>query len=303
MTSRPSLSLAKVAGLATGAVALLGFSVPYLPQLPSPLLSFVPGFPILEFPLSISFRTSNQPTQDFICEPHTYQTELVSLDPLVIYIHSFLAPREIDALLVSAEPNFRPSLVSKAVGKVQTPDRTSWSAGLPRGDPAAECVLARSRAFLGTMLRDDWDDMGPPQLVRYTAGQRFNLHHDWFDIPVRDNDGSSRTWNRVASFFAILQDNCTEGETHFPYIRGIAGPNPWETDGDGEQDGNVGMVRPWRNHEEGGLAFRPIKGNAIFWVNLFANGTGDNRVIHAGLPLGDGLKTAMNIWPRQYYRG
>jgi prolyl 4-hydroxylase len=61
-------------------------------------------------------------------------------------------------------------------------------------------------------------------------------------------------------------------------------------------------VKPlWREHENGGLAFRPVAGNAIFWVNLHANGTGDERTNHAGLPLGKGRKTAMNIWPRQYY--
>lgn len=49
------------------------------------------------------------------------------------------------------------------------------------------------------------------------------------------------------------------------------------------------------------IAFRPVRGNALFWVNLDANGTGDSRTLHAGLPLQDGLKTAMNIWPRQYY--
>jgi prolyl 4-hydroxylase len=42
------------------------------------------------------------------------------------------------------------------------------------------------------------------------------------------------------------------------------------------------------------------KGSAIFWINLHRNGTGDERVMHAGLPLKGGRKTAMNIWPRQF---
>jgi len=57
----------------------------------------------------------------------------------------------------------------------------------------------------------------------------------------------------------------------------------------------------WREHPDGGLAFRPVAGNALFWVNLHANGTGDARTRHAGLPVVAGRKTAMNIWPRQYY--
>lgn len=74
------------------------------------------------------------------------------------------------------------------------------------------------------------------------------------------------------------------GETWFPDI---------EVNGEGEGK--------WRMYEEGGTAFRPVKGNAVFWVNLYGNGTGDRRMRHAGLPLMEGVKTAMNIWPRRVY--
>lgn len=50
-----------------------------------------------------------------------------------------------------------------------------------------------------------------------------------------------------------------------------------------------------------GVLFHPIAGNAIFWVNLHANRTGDERNIHAGLPVIEGEKIAMNIWPPMYY--
>ncbi|KAL2168884.1 hypothetical protein VTG60DRAFT_6719 [Thermothelomyces hinnuleus] len=186
--------------------------------------------------------------------------------------------------------------------------------------------------------------MGPPQLVRYTTGQRFNLHHDWFDVPQRaaaaaasdDGEFVPRRWNRVASFFAILEDDCTGGETYFPYAKPIVPPSPrgeamWQGGGvsgeknkkkksktktaategeqqeekqerEQEQEREEEEARPlWREHEDGGLAFRPVAGNAVFWVNLHANGTGDPRTNHAGLPLESGRKTAMNIWPRQYY--
>lgn len=80
------------------------------------------------------------------------------------------------------------------------------------------------------------------------------------------------------------------GETWFPYI---------ETGREGEGRGKG----KWRKHEDGGTAFKPRRGNAVFWVNLHGNGTGDERVQHAGLPLREGVKTAMNIWPRRVYGG
>jgi len=307
-------NLAKVAGVSAG-TALLAFSYPYIAKLSSPILSLVPDFPFADAPfLTPLFGTSaTTEPEPFVCDySHAYKTELVSLDPLVIYIHELLTPSDIASLISTAEPAFAPSEVVKHGRELRTQDRTSSSAGLPRDDPAVACVLARARRFMGTMMRDGWDDMGPAQLVRYRAGQRFNIHHDWYTMPrpAPASDGSARKWNRVASFFAILQDNCTGGETHFPYIGGVAPPSPWGQQAwlggiEGERErrsGADGEVQPlWREHEDGGLAFRPVAGNAIFWVNLHANGTGDMRTRHAGLPLGDGLKTAMNIWPRQYY--
>jgi prolyl 4-hydroxylase len=309
--------LAKMTVVSIGAF-LVGIGIPYLPSLPSPkLASFIGDFPVPDYPFAFPFlknRTESAGNTPFVCDTmHSYRTELVSLDPLIIYIHDLITPTEIASLLETAEPRFAPSQVTKHGRQQQTSDRTSSSAGLPRDDPTVVCVLNRARNFMGTMLRDGWDEMGPPQLVRYTAGQRFNVHHDWFDYPQWAADGE-RKWNRVASFFAILQDNCTGGETHFPHARPIAPPSPrgeavWQggrqtqTRSQQQQQKEEGEeAKPlWREHEDGGLAFRPVAGNAIFWINLHNNGTGDWRTVHAGLPLEKGLKTAMNIWPRHYY--
>ncbi|KAI1198357.1 hypothetical protein F5X97DRAFT_333375 [Nemania serpens] len=231
----------------------------------------------------------NTPSNDLPCEDQSYKTELISLEPLVIYIRDFFSTKDIDKMIEAGEDRFNPSVVNQGGRMVQNPYRTSWSAGLPAEDPAVQCVLERSKKFLGTIINPDEDEMGVPQLVRYTEGQEYNLHHDWLRIPQAAYDGSPRTFNRVASFFVILQDNCTGGETWFPFIKPVS-PQPNEPE----------ESRLWREHEDGGLAFKPVAGNGIFWVNLFPNGTGDMRTVHAGLPVTAGSKTAMNIWPRQY---
>ncbi|KAI2616393.1 hypothetical protein GGS26DRAFT_578444 [Hypomontagnella submonticulosa] len=263
------------------------YASPYVATLSPYLVSLSPS-------ISGIIGRDVEPTPVFFnCLPHTYTTEIVSLDPLLIYIDKFLAPAEIDALLEAGEPEFAPSRVYKSGRNQGTSDRTSSSAALPRDNPAVQCVLARAEGFLGTMLDPSRDDIGPPQLVRYTAGQRFNRHRDWYERPqpVRKGMlGRGKSWNRIASFFAILQDQCTGGETWFPLVNTTA---PSKIDGEGRKF--------WRRPEEGGLAFRPVAGNAVFWVNLFANGTGDQRTVHAGLPVEEGLKTAMNIWPRKFY--
>ncbi|XXG97891.1 hypothetical protein Hte_004206 [Hypoxylon texense] len=299
--------------IAVLAPVLYRFASPYLAILSPYIESLSPSSITKTFSSSSQAvehtSSSTSSSSSFTCLPHTYTTEIVSLDPLLIYIDSFLSPAEIAALLAAGEPAFAPSRVFKAGRRQGTADRTSASAALPRDDPAVACVLARAEAFLGGLLdAARGDDVGPPQLVRYTAGQRFNRHRDWYERPQPARGGMrgrGRTWNRVASFFAVLQDGCTGGETWFPLVNATTTTTTTTTTMASGTDGGDGAEgagrRFWRAHEDGGLAFRPVAGNALFWVNLFANGTGDERTVHAGLPLEDGLKTAMNIWPRKFY--
>lgn len=309
----------KPIGIIAIGIAILAVAAPHLSSLSAHL------HPV---PISAFFKSNNQSTPttpptdqpkaeqplpvEFTCDSqHPYKTEIVSLDPLLIYIRNFLSPAETAALLTAGDSAFKPSEVYKGGRKQGTADRTSSSAGLPRDDPAVTCVLGRAAQFMGTMLDPARDDIGPPQLVRYVAGQRFNSHHDWYASPrgARAEDHwRGGSWNRITSFFAILEDGCEGGETWFPYVNvrddGVNGPGNREQEEEGDaglkKGGNL-AAKEWRRHEDGGVAFAPVTGNALFWVNLFPNGTGDPRTVHSGLPVESGLKTAMNIWPRKYY--
>ena len=256
------------------------------------LQSYWPGCSTSDLSSSSSPPTSENATAlPFECLVQPYRTQIVSMDPLVIYIHDFISKREIGALLDAADGLFKPSMTTKYGRTAKDTSRTSWSAGLPVDVDAVKCVLDRANEFMGTMLSPGKDEIGSPQLVRYKPGQKFDLHYDWYPSPQRTqrDDNRDRKWNRPTSFFAILEADCTEGETYFPHLSAVSPQHRAAPD-----------AFPWREHEKGGLAFKPIVGNALFWVNLFANGTGDERTRHAGLPVKEGLKTAMNIWPKQF---
>ena len=45
-----------------------------------------------------------------------------------------------------------------------------------------------------------------------------------------------------------------------------------------------------------GITFKPIKGNAVFWENLRADGTGYTETWHAAYPVTSGTKVGLNIW-------
>lgn len=47
---------------------------------------------------------------------------------------------------------------------------------------------------------------------------------------------------------------------------------------------------------QGGITFKPIPGNAVYWENLREDGTGYPETYHAGLPVESGTKVGLNIW-------
>lgn len=48
--------------------------------------------------------------------------------------------------------------------------------------------------------------------------------------------------------------------------------------------------------EREGVAFRPRKGAAVFWMNFDEEGRGVRETVHAGLPVTLGSKVGLNIW-------
>ncbi|KAK4163696.1 hypothetical protein QBC43DRAFT_55793 [Cladorrhinum sp. PSN259] len=246
----------------------------------------------LNIPYLAPFNTIPSPSSS--CPPHTYTVQLISHNPLLIYIHNFVSPREAKLIIQSGEPILERSPITGDGSRQEA--RTSSSAPLAGDDETVQCVLARAEEMLGGIMPvQPAGEMGVAQMVSYGTGEKFDLHTDWFSRPkVTDEDlesGRRRLYNRLATFFVVLEAEGVEeksGETWFPFI-------------DGEEKEGL-----WRKHEDGGVAVKPIAGNAVFWVNLLQeNGTltGDRRTLHAGLPVrGEGArKKAMNIWPRVFF--
>lgn len=92
--------------------------------------------------LLLLLGTHSSPPAASPCEAPAYHTELISLDPLLVYVHDFLRPHEMDSLLATAEPLFKPSQVTKAGRKLDSSVRTSSTAGLLLDDATVQCVLA-----------------------------------------------------------------------------------------------------------------------------------------------------------------
>ncbi|KAJ5722263.1 hypothetical protein N7488_000298 [Penicillium malachiteum] len=162
--------------------------------------------------------------------------------------------------------------------KEETSRRIASSLILPSDDPVVECIIKRSTDFVGFIPHDGFEAL---QVVRYFEDERHDPHFDWFQTPPKIASGL--TCNRAASFFVYLGDQPEGGETCFHYLY------PAPPDADPKKFSNI-------NSDDGlGVAVKPITGNAMFWMNLYSNNTGDPRVQHSALPIRSGTKYGMNI--------
>lgn len=257
------------------------------------------------------FRTSHSPT-DYICPSVSMRPKFLSYDPIIVYIENFLTDFETEYLKTLAEPLYEDSKVRKGgkkesedeIGKspqreqgennaedaVQTnPDRRiSETAWLPSPNPVVSCVRARAAEFEGYAPNVSLDRLAA---VRYPVGGRFNIHYDWDGRRTKQID-------RRTSFFATLEaDHVVGGATYFPFVSLPAWGNslkfgsPWcrwiECGHASETEADV---------DRQGIAVKPIKGNAVFWVNFDEEGGGIHETAHAGEPVLNGTKIGLNIW-------
>ncbi|KAM3504124.1 hypothetical protein MY11210_008476 [Beauveria gryllotalpidicola] len=207
----------------------------------------------------------------------------MSLDPVVFYINGFLKEAETQHLLAVTEDKFLDSMVYLPNGTSVVDKRycTSKSAMIPHSDPVARCLDTRMKSLLGNIQHEGTEQL---QLVRYGVGEEFVLHNDWLDNPrhARDPGGTERAYNRLASLFVYLEDDCVGGETYFPQVVSAA------PTADGTKFS--------RTSNGEGLLVKPRRGNGVFWNTARMNGTGDERMYHSSLPVESGVKTGMNLF-------
>jgi prolyl 4-hydroxylase len=144
------------------------------------------------------------------------------------------------------------------------------------------------------------------------------------DLPGKGarGKGRGRLYNRVASFFLYLEDDCVGGGTEFPDLnlnesiilaeKGRPAVEPVAAaDADSARQDRYDEASEelefWKerieiernDNEISGVIFKPRKGSGVFWVNLHESGFGDRRARHAGLPVQEGQKVGMNIWVKR----
>jgi prolyl 4-hydroxylase len=131
-----------------------------------------------------------------------------------------------------------------------------------------DVVLAVQRARISVAMRLPESIFETPQVMRYTVGQEFKLHHDYLDprLPGHAVD-LDRRGQRIATFLIYLNDDFQGGETIFP---------------------------------RAGVSFRGTKGDALYFANVSRSGAPDPNSMHAGKSPTAGEKWLFSQWIRDH---
>ncbi|EHK98573.1 putative prolyl 4-hydroxylase subunit alpha-3 [Glarea lozoyensis 74030] len=121
------------------------------------------------------------------CPPHTYNTFILSHEPLVIYIENFLSPQESKHLIDISEDKFAPSTVSTGSDTSIRKDVRLSEVALVDRDDTVQCIEQRARAFQG--WRPDLQ-IERLRTQRYGVGGHYSNHYDW--------SGASRNADRIS---------------------------------------------------------------------------------------------------------
>ncbi|MCJ1322276.1 Prolyl 4-hydroxylase, alpha polypeptide [Xylographa vitiligo] len=219
------------------------------------------------------------------CPEHSYTPRIFSTDPLIIYLENYITAPEREYVVNLAESQYTQSQVAEAMGDDRIgaliPDYRSSQTASFYADPVTQCIEERSAFFQGNMPVDRVEAL---QVVKYTVGDQFRHHWDWWE--GADNP-------RISTLFAYLAcdsgessygDQCEGGATHFPDLRNDF-PREW-----------CDVIDCYDDSGLGGVAFKPVAGNAVFWSNVHPNNTYHRGTYHAGMPVKQGQKIGLNIW-------
>jgi prolyl 4-hydroxylase len=194
-------------------------------------------------------------------ERHEGAFRIPSHDLDIFIVREFLDRSDCETLVAAIDAHRIPS---KLLSPTADPEfRTSESCNLDPQDPFVQKIEAR----IAGLLAIDRPHGETIQGQRYAPGQRFKLHHDFFerDQPYweeMNRTGGQRTWTAMI----FLNEPEAGGETAFP-----------------------------KTH----ITVTPRTGNMLVWNNLNIIGEPNYFSLHEGRPVTAGVKYIITKWHRE----
>jgi hypothetical protein len=185
--------------------------------------------------------------------------------PLIETIDGAYTDEECEYLIATAEPLLHASVtVSREGQHVAHGDRNSSDASLlgVNEDFVARWLQAR----MTDRIRVPLSHSEHLVVLRYLPGEEYRPHCDWLHPGARGNlPDPDQPGQRVHTVFCYLSDVAAGGATAFPKL---------------------------------GVEIQPRRGRIVHFTNLQADGRGDPRTVHAGMPVIAGEKWLATLWTR-----
>lgn len=208
--------------------------------------------------------------QLFLPNANKYPTNLLQLYEL----DNFMNEDECNEMIRIADSiTLRKSTVTHIEGSAYDPNfRTSSTSDLNGVTNTEHKLFIKKLEYrMAKILGINPDYSEPIQIQKYTKGQQFKNHHDWFG---KDEEGYEdivrHEGNRSWTFMVYLNTTPHGGETNLVALN---------------------------------KKFKAIRGKALIWNNLNLDGSGNYDTMHAGLPIIEGEKWIITKWFRERGNG
>jgi prolyl 4-hydroxylase len=202
----------------------------------------------------------------------THKCRYVSDRPRILVVPGFLSHAECDAIIHQANKSMWRSMVAVVLNSSGAPvddTRTSTQTFISKTDAVAAPILARLINLTGFDL-ELAEDL---QVLRYTIGEKYDAHNDFFDPRLY----GAQADNRALTAFYYLNDVADGGESWFPLADGKR-PN--------------GDYRSCTH----GFRVKPKKGMMVIFYDMQPNGETDEWSLHGGCPPKSGTKWGGTQW-------
>lgn len=190
--------------------------------------------------------------------------EKIHSNPNIYFIENFLNPSEImwfDQICTQHKNRFQNSFTEDDdLKEVISEERTSTYIHLSKAqDRVSRAIEQRASELVGMSM----ENVEPLQIVHYTNGQHFDVHHDAGTLS-EDFQVVGVPPRRIVTLFIYLNNlPAGQGHTEFPLL---------------------------------GVSVTPRKGGALLFCNVLADGEADPRLAHRACPVeGDLVKYGINV--------
>lgn len=209
---------------------------------------------------------TEQPAADLAALLAVPESVALSESPRIRAIRGFAPAGVCDWIIDRVRPKLAPARVWNKENEGGTVDPVRSNSAVELRLTDMDVVLAILRARISAATRLPEAIFEAPQVMHYSVGQQFRLHHDYLDPKVAGQAADlARRGQRIGTFLLYLNEDFEGGETQFP---------------------------------QAGVNFRGAKGDALFFANVSRTGEPDTRSMHSGLSPTSGEKWILSQWIR-----